>query len=462
MRNSGTRESAAEILLHLDRSAGVPLRTQLEEGLRGLIRSGALDPGATLPSTRILAADLGVSRRMVVEAYQQLSAEGYLSTSERSATMVDTVSWTGGRNATEAPPMARYDLRPGVPALSEFPRSAWLKSMTTAIRSAPDAALGYPDPRGAVTLRTTISGYLRRVRGVTAEPDQVVICAGFTQALALLTQALRRPVIALENPGMVGRDTTIVSEGGRVISIPVDDLGLRADLLADTDAAAVVTTPTHQFPLGVTLNPARRAQLLDWAKDGRVVIEDDYDAEFRYGRSPMGAVQSLAPEHVVYVGTVSKTLAPALRIGWLVLPGELVDPVVEAKRDQDSGNPVLDQLALADLIDGGTYERHLRRVRRLYRERRDHLLAALHSYLPEAGISGIAAGLHLVVELPLADPGDVAGLVARARDHDLALTGLFRYVLDPVDSRGRIVVSYANITPHAIDEAVRRLADVLR
>lgn len=458
VRNPGTRESAAEVLLHLDRSARVPLRTQLEQGIRELIRSGGLDAGAILPSSRILAADLGVSRRLVVEAYQQLIAEGYLSTSERSATVVEKVSSAGERDTPDDPPTARYDLRPGVPALSEFPRAAWTRSMATAIRSAPDAALGYPDPRGSAVLRQTIAAYLRRVRAVAAEPDRIVICAGFTQALSLLTQALGKPVIALENPGLIGRDKTIASVGGHHVCVPVDDRGLRTDLLAGTNATVVVTAPAHQFPLGVMLSPARRSVLLDWARDGGTIVEDDYDAEFRYDRQPVGAMQGLEPERVAYVGTVSKTLAPALRLGWLVLPGSLVDPVTDAKRGSDTGSPTLDQLALADLIDSGTYERHLRRVRRIYRERRDHLLAALRRCLPAAQVSGMAAGMHLVVRLPLAEHDDVADVVTAARSRDLALTGLARYELESTGLSGRIVLNYANISPHAIDEAVLRLA----
>lgn len=460
MQNSGTRTSAAEVLVHLDRSVRVPLHTQLEQALRELIRSGAVEAGATLPSTRILAADLGVSRRLVVEAYQQLVTEGYLSTEERSTTRVEKVSVGKVPAVPDERPAARYDLRPGVPALSEFPRMAWLKAITAAVKGVPDAALGYPDPRGSIVLRQAVAGYLRRVRSVAAEPDRVVICAGFTQALSLLTRVLGESVIALEDPGVIGREQTIAASGGRHVSVPVDEFGLRTDLLPDSGATAVVTTPAHQFPLGVTLAPPRRSQLLGWAREGGLIVEDDYDAEFRYDRQPVGAVQGLEPEHVAYVGTVSKTLAPALRLGWLVLPSSLVDAVTEVKRNHDAGSPTLDQRALAGMFDSGAYERHLRRVRRLYRERRDLLLTVLRRYLPDAEISGTAAGLHLVVRLPRVQ--DVAEIVAAGADNGLAIASLYRYVLtDTTDYHGRIVVGYGNIEPGDISVAIHRLAEIV-
>jgi len=448
------------VLVHLDRSASVPLHIQLEQVLRDQIRSGVLQAGAILPSTRVLASDLGISRRLVVEVYQQLSAESYLSTAERSTTRVGKVDGVEARAAPHDPPVARYDLRPGMPGLSEFPRAAWLKSITTAMKSAPTAAFAYPDPRGSNVLRNVLAEYLCRVRAVAAEPDRMVICAGFTQALSLLTHVTHGQVIALEDPGVIGRAKTILAAGGKYVDIPVDDMGLRSDLLPDIDAAAVVVAPAHHFPLGVTLAASRRSRLLSWARGDRLIIEDDYDAEFRYDRQPVGAVQGLAPEQVAYVGTVSKTLAPAMRLGWLVLPGSLVDSITEAKRNHDAGSPTLDQLALADMIECGAYERHLRRVRRIYRQRRDHLVKAIRTYLPAARIGGIAAGLHLVVRLPL--DRDSAEIVAAAAENDLAIAGLHRYLLtDMADSQCRILVGYANVTPDAMDTAIRKLARIV-
>lgn len=472
MPDSGTRTSASEILVHLDRSAPGSLHAQLEQALRRLIRSGALSAGTILPSSRVLAADLGVSRRTVVEAYRQLGAEGYLSSTQRSVTRVGHADESQAYRAVSEPAPARYDLRPGVPALAEFPRVAWLKATTASVRAVPDAALAYPDPLGSPALREAVAAYLRRVRAVATDPDRVVICAGFTQALALLTQALGRPLIALENPGVFGRDRIVTTAGGRCRNVPVDASGLRVDRLADpddpdvstdvsTDVSAVVTAPAHQFPLGVPLSTQRRNQLLSWAREDRVIIEDDYDAEFRYDRRPVGALQGLAPDRVAYVGTVSKTLAPALRLGWLVLPARLVDAVVHAKQHADAGSPILDQLTLAELIDSGAYDRHLRRVRRIYRQRRDQLLAAFARHLPSATISGAAAGMHLVAHLPARyHPTE---LVTTARRHGLAITGLDRYLLPgPHHTTDSLVIGYGNITHTAIDTAIRQLAVTLR
>ena len=457
MNDSGTRLIGSELLLVLDRSSRTPLRTQLEQRLRALVQTGALGADTLLPSSRTLARDLGVSRRLVLEAYAQLTAEGYLCTLERSGTRVANVAAATTAATPPQPRPASFDLRPGVPALSEFPRAAWVKATAAALKQTPDAALAYPDPRGSLALRTVLAEYLRRVRAVAADPQRVLICSGFTQAISLLTRALGAPAIALEDPGLIGRDRTIATAGGSPVPVPVDDHGLRTDLLARANVDAIIVAPAHQFPLGVTLAPARRASLLAWAQAGRLVIEDDYDAEFRYDRQPVGALQGLAPEHVAYVGTTSKTLAPALRLGWIVLPQTLIEAVTEVKRDQDAGSPTIDQLALATMIRSGVYERHLRRLRRHYRQRRDRLLEALHRHLPTAEIAGTAAGLHLMLNLPGAV--DATDVVAAARERDLAVAPLERYTLADVDTtKPRLVVGYGNIAAPAINAAVERLA----
>ncbi|NUR57747.1 MAG: PLP-dependent aminotransferase family protein [Catenulispora sp.] len=463
MTDPGTRSSAAELLIRLDRDVATPLRVQLEQALRDQIRAGVLAADAPMPSSRVLAADLGVSRRLVVEAYEQLVAEGYLTSAERSATRVGSVAPTAGTAVGDEPWIPRYDLRPGLPALSEFPRAAWLRALSHALRQAPDSAFARPEPRGSAVLRHAVADYLRRTRAVVAHPDRIVICNGFTQALSLLTHALPgpggRPVIALENPGTPGRDRTITLAGGNWMPVPVDSEGIRTDQIPG-DAHAAVVTPAHQFPLGAVLSPHRRAALRDWARDGRLVVEDDYDAEFRYDRQPLGAVQGLAPEHVAYVGTMSKTLSPALRLGWLVLPCALVEPVARAKRAQDVGSPVLDQLALAHFMDSGAYERHLRRIRKHYHRNRDELVAALQRHLPDARVTGIAAGIHLVLR-PSGDV-DADRLVAAAAERGLALTSLTRYLLgDDRDAGGRVVLGYGNIRSGTIEPAVRTLAELV-
>ncbi|WP_433722711.1 PLP-dependent aminotransferase family protein [Nocardia sp. CA-129566] len=459
MHRSGTRISAAEVLVRLDRTSSVPLRTQLEQQLRHRVQSGDLPAGTVLPSTRVLADDLGVSRRLIVEAYQQLVAEGVLAASERSRTIVARVGPGVEPPTPTAPRTFRYDLRPGVPALSEFPRADWLRSLTTAVRHAPDAMLDYPDAQGCELLRQVVAQYLRRVRAVDADPDRIVICAGFTQALALLTAVLDSPVVGLENPGLVSRERIITSAGGSCVPVTVDRHGLRVDELGEA-IDVVVVTPTHQFPLGVELSPQRTAQLLEWVGSDRLVIEDDYDSEFRYNRQPVRALQGQAPDSVVYVGTISKTLAPALRLGWMVLPQTLIDRVVAAKRDHDTGSPVIEQLALADLIGSGAYERHLRHIRRLYRQRRDRLLSSLRDHIPDVEVTGASGGLHLVVELPRSP--DPALLVAAAQELDVAVNDLGRYgMTDDVDGDCRLVLGYANTRPEGLDRAVALLAEAV-
>jgi GntR family transcriptional regulator/MocR family aminotransferase len=447
------------VLVRLDRSAGVPLRVQLEDGLRELVRSGRVQAGAVLPSSRVLAGDLGVSRRLVVEAYAQLAAEGYLATDERSATRVGNVSAARGAEEVEEPRPARYDLRPGLPALSEFPRAAWLKAISAAVRETPDADLAYPDPRGSSALRVVVAEYLRRVRAVATDPGRIVISAGFTQALALLTASLGSPLVALEDPGLVARDHTVAGAGGRHVPVAVDQQGLRTDALRDSAADMVVCAPAHQFPVGSTLSPRRRSELLDWGRSTGLVVEDDYDAEFRYGRQPIGALQGLAPEHVAYVGSVSKTLAPALRLGWIVAPHSILEQLVETKRSADAGSPTLDQLALARLLSSGVYERHLRRARRRYRQQRTRLLEVLSKRLPSAEVGGAAAGLHVMLTLPRG--ADALDVVAAAAGRDLALAALERYTLTPGAGRGALVLGYGNIAPQALDEAVARLAHAI-
>src|SRR4051794_14621971 len=356
MREQGT--IGPELLVELRRDDGAPLRGQLEAGLRAAIRAGRLTSGARLPASRVLAQDLGVSRRLVVEAYEQLRAEGYLEGRTGAGTFVRGEDGGGGSGAAEPSPVAppppqpslRYDFFPGAPDLAGFPRADWLRATREALRRMPDRALGYPDPRGAAELRGQLATYLARVRGVVAAPEHVVVAGGAQQALALIGTALRAtlaraPVIAVEDPCMPRHRLLLAELGAEIVPVPVDGDGLRVDLLAAIGADAVLSTPAHQSPTGVALASDRRGELVAWARGGRVVVEDDYDAEFRYDRTPLGALQGLAPDHVAYVGSTSKTLAPGLRLGWIVAPGRLVQPIARARLMDDAGSPTIDQLA---------------------------------------------------------------------------------------------------------------------
>jgi GntR family transcriptional regulator/MocR family aminotransferase len=456
--DSGTT-SGPELLLHL---TGRGRRAQLEDRLREAVRAGVLGAGMRLPSSRLLAEQLGVSRRLVVDAYGQLQAEGYLASRHGSGTFVAAPAPAAPEPAADqrTPPLG-FDFFPGAPDLSSFPRSLWLRALRTVISSAPASAFGYPDARGAPQLRTAIAAYLRRVRGVVADPGSVVICSGATQGLAVLGRALRAvgaETIAVEDPSLPPHRDVLARSGLRVDAIPVDERGLDVARLAGQDA--VLTTPAHQCPTGVVLSAERRAALIDWARrGGRFVLEDDYDAEFRYDRAPLGAVQGLAPERVAYIGTTSKTLAPALRIGWLVLPAELVDATIEAKLLEDFGSPTIEQLALARLIETAAYDRFLRQARRRNRARRDALVAAVGESLPRARVSGISAGLHALVRFP--EPFDGARVAAELRQRSVGVYPLSFHTLDRAPETDALVLGYANLSEPAIREGIRRIADVL-
>lgn len=452
---------APEVLVALARGGRRPLRAQLEDGLREAVRSGRLAPGSRMPATRTLASDLAVSRRLVVDAYGQLLAEGYLTARRGAGTFVaDAAAAPARAPAGRQPRPPRFDFFPGYPDLAGFPRQAWLRALRETLRRMPDRALGYPDPRGALELCRALAGHLRRVRGVVADPESVVVCAGVAQAFALLAGTLAGRTMAVEDPGLPAHRAILAAHGAQLRPLPVDDDGARVGELPDEGVAAVLVTPAHQSPTGVALAPGRRAELLAWAgRTGGLVIEDDYDAEYRYDRAPLAAMQGLAPERVVYLGTVSKTLAPALRLGWLVLPQRMIDDVVARKLLADHGCPTIEQLALARLFEGGAYDRHLRQARRRHRLRRDALVAAVDRHIPGARVTGVAAGLHALVRL--ARPLDGMLLLRAAARRSVGVYPLGFSYMDPRAEHDAIVLGYANLPEPAIEEGIARLAGAI-
>jgi GntR family transcriptional regulator/MocR family aminotransferase len=471
MAKSGTTFAGSpELLIELRRGNGRPLRAQLEDGLREAARSGLLPAGARLPATRALAGDLGVSRRLVVDAYAQLLAEGYLTARPGAGTYVsDAASAAVEPRREGAPASLRFDFFPGYPDLASFPRRAWLRALRETLASTPAASLGYPDSHGALELRLALAEHLRRVRGVVADPQRIVICSGAAQALVLLARALNGPHngphLAVEDPGLPPHRLILAAHGARLSPLPVDASGACVAELPRIAAEAgvvdgVLVTPAHQCPTGVALAPARRAALREWAAAGPgYVIEDDYDAEYRYDRAPLAALQGLAPDKVIYLGTVSKTLAPALRLGWLVLPGALVERVAEQRSVVDHGAPTLDQLALARLLSSGAYDRHLRQARRLYRARRDALVDAVRRQLPGARVTGLAAGLHATVRL--ARDFDALKLVRIAVERSLGVYPLSFAYMRPSPRDDALVLGYANLSEQRIRRGVRVLAQAL-
>ena len=450
--------------LHLDLT-GSRVRAGLEAALREAVRGGRLQPGTKLPSSRALAADLGVARNTVADAYSQLVAEGWLAAGQGSGTWV--AERAGTAPAAAAVPAAaqarrvRYDLRTGVPDVSAFPRPAWLAAARKALIAAPSEALSYGDPRGLPELRAALAGYLARTRGLVVTPDRVVVCAGFSQGLELLCEALRArgaTTLAVEEYGYERHWRIARDKGLELTPLPVDAGG--AVLGELRGAEAVLLTPTHQFPFGVSLAPARRRQAADWAAaTGGLIIEDDYDGELRYDRPAVGALQALAPERVAYVGTASKSLVPGLRLGWLVLPGYLAGQVAEAKGAVGRFSSSIDQLTLAEFIGSGAYDRQVRRARLAYRRRRDRLVAAVRRDAPQVRVTGIAAGLHALLRLP---PGQrEEDLLARAARHGLAVEGLGEYAMGSHHAGPALVVGYATPPPHAYSTAIARLCAVL-
>ncbi|MER7956560.1 PLP-dependent aminotransferase family protein [Streptomyces sp. NPDC096030] len=466
-------------------AAAAPARRRglaLQEALREGVRTGRLTPGTRLPSSRELAADLGVSRGLVTEAYEQLTAEGYLRSDRGAGTWVgETVRAATDRavrdraatdravrdravpDAAPRPPDMRIDFRPGTPDLSLFPRAAWASAQRSVLSALPHRALGYPDPRGLPELRTALAGMLARRRGTVADPERLVVCSGVAQASTLLGFVLRARglrTVGIEDPGSPEHGRLFASTGLDTVWLPVDDEGLLPGALTASGVRAVVATPSHQFPTGIAYSAARRAALLDWARsvDG-YVLEDDYDGDFRYDRAPVGALQGLDPERVVYAGSVSKSLAPGLRLGWMLVPHELLAEVVERKRTMDLGNPALDQALLAEFVTRGAYDRQLRRCQRAYRERRDALLAALAESFPGTSVRGIAAGLHIIARVP-ERYGPSARFVERAARAGVALRPLEEFgTARPTDGAVRLVLGYAHLTPSEIGRGVRLAAE---
>jgi GntR family transcriptional regulator/MocR family aminotransferase len=451
------------MLVELERGAELPLHEQVERSIRENIQAGRLAAGARLPSSRALARELGISRGVVTEAYSQLAAEGYLLTSQGAPVRVARTV----RSASPRPPARSllpsfpYHFHPGLPDLAGFPRDRWLRSLRAAWRQAPIDAVGYPDPRGVPALREALADYLGRVRGAAADPEQTMVCTGFAQALSLICRWLAaRGVerVALEDPGWHPHRLIVEQAGLRVAPVPVDADGIRVDAL-DPDASAVVVTPAHQFPTGVVLSRERRAALIEWAEDGeRLIVEDDFDAEYRYDGTGLGALQGLAPDRVAHIGSASKRLTPGMRLGWALLPSWLAWPLTQAKAVEDGGSEAIGQLALHDFLARGELDRHIRRMRLRYQRRREALLEALARRLPQARVREGAAGLYELVELP--EGTDEAAVTAAAGERGVGLEGLSLHRFDPRGPPG-LVLGFASLPEPAIEHGIRLLGEAM-
>jgi GntR family transcriptional regulator / MocR family aminotransferase len=455
-----------ELLVQLRRDDPLPLHRQLEQELRGAIRAGRLGAETALPSTRVLAEQLDLSRGVVVEAYEQLVAEGYLTSLPGGATRVSArvAGPTASRIAKASAPTVRINFAYGRPDVTQFPRQVWLRSLRRVLEEAPSDRLTYLDRRGTPELREALAAYLNRVRGTVADGERIVICNGFAQAIDLVVQLVKASGgkrIGVEDPGDREGGMAVGRHGLDAVPIPVDTGGADIAALRRTKADAVVLTPAHHYPTGAVIAPERRAELVAWARErDALILEDDYDAEYRYDREPIGAIQGLAPDRVIYAGSASKTLAPGLRLGWLILPDALVDSLAAIKELNDRGSPSLDQLAFADFLSRGEFDRHLRRMRPIYRERRDALLEALARHLPALRPVGASAGLHVLAWLP--EGVDESAVVARAAALGVKVSGVSPTHFDPERAPGGLIFGYGTVTVSEIDEGVRLVAEALR
>ncbi|TDB74976.1 PLP-dependent aminotransferase family protein [Micromonospora sp. KC723] len=476
--------TAGSDFLQLDVGTAPPggRATWLADRLRAAIADGRIPLGGRLPASRVLADELGVSRGVVTEAYQRLAEEGQVVGRGRAGTVVvATPAVAPSAPVMPAPPPeavfvsdpgteifeklratpARIDLSPGVPDLAAFPRAAWLRAERTVLRHLDAAALGYGDPQGAPALRVAVSRWLARTRGIRADPDEVLVVTGVSQALGLLAQVLRDDgvhTVAVEDPGSLGVRQHLRNWRVDTPPVIVDDHGLRVDELVAAGHRAVLLTPAHQFPTGVVLHGDRRRRLLDWARDGGLVLEDDYDAEHRYDRPPVPALRASLPDRVCYTGSVSKLLAPALRVGWVLAPPRYRDALVAAKRMADLGNAVLPQLVLAELMTSGDLDRHLRLLRRRHVRRRDAMIRAIGRHLPGATVHGAAAGLHLTVTIP--GIGCDVALATEALRRGVKTQPLSWHAQRPYPAG--LVLGYAATTAGEIEEGIATVAAARR
>lgn len=460
--------SSIDLLMALDRTRAEPLHVQLKRELRAAVQTGRLAALTRLPSTRALASDLDVSRGVVVEAYDQLVAEGYLTAARGSATRVAALGAQTRRaisaQAKTPTPIIRYDFQPGIPDVLGFPRRAWLNCFRKVFNGAASDAFRYPAPEGPHATRAALADFLGRSRAMVCQADEMVMCTGFQQGIDLVMRLLKsRGVtdVALEDPGYGALDALLRSLEMTPHPVPIDRDGLSIEALGRTPAMAIIATPVHQYPTGVALSARRRAALLHWARQrDALIIEDDYDAEFRYDREPVGALQGMDPERVIYIGSASKTLSPALRLGWIVASVEMAADLAQLKATLDAGSAVFDQLALGEFIRVGELDRHIRRMRVLYRKRRALMVEALARHLPALPIQGISAGLHFMLDLPAGmDDGEVRA-AALAASIGLGDVRSCRMTHDL--NQAALILGYGCAAESSIAPGIQRLSGLIR
>jgi GntR family transcriptional regulator / MocR family aminotransferase len=461
---------AFNLFLDIDRSCARGLGRQIEDQLRIAIRSGKLQPGRELPSTRALAHDLSISRGVVVRAYAQLAAEGYLELCRgRAPSLRDprtgspVAAAMGGSGTKASVRKARYDLRPHMPDAGLFPRRAWLRSLHHAVTSAANADLNYSNERGLAQLRSEVAAYLGRARGIAAEPEQIIITAGCTHSLSLIMRLLARKGVSrigLENPSDGLLRTIAEHAGVTPIGVSLDRDGILVGELEAAAVPAVIVSAGHQFPGGSILTPARQAALVRWANAvGGLIIEDEYDAALRPDWTPISARDELRCDRIVYLGSTGKALSPAVRLGWAVLPKALAPAFAEEVVANVLQLSAIEQLAFADFLRRGEFDRHLRRMRSLYRQRREALAAAFEGAIPGVQMRDAAAGLNMLIELRSVELEQAAFRHATARGINSEM--LSEHTLPGYRGPAGLLIGVGGLADGAIQHVVEELARVL-
>lgn len=460
--------------LNIDREGNKPLHEQIFQGIKKLILSGSMAGGYRLPSTRELAEHYSVSRNVVIIAYEQLLAEGFISSHTGKGSYV-----TEGLvyNEAKLPPLpalnnpgfkdlnkAIIDFRSGLPALSSFPLKQWLKVYRDTLLKAPPESFAYGDPQGTRELREAIARYTEVYRGVCCSPDQIIITGGTTQAISLLCRILmtENPHVFLEDPITKDLQEIIKEEGGILHGFPVDDQGITLQNMDNEPYPSFIyVTPSHQYPLGVTMSVKRRLELIKLAeKMGSYIVEDDYDSEFRYDVMPTPSLQGLAPNRVIYIGTFSKTLSPALRTGYLILPAELINSGRRRKWNADLHNPIPDQLVLAEFITQGYYTRSLARMKKRYKTRRDHMVRLLNTLFgPSITIMGSSVGLHMVVRFKGVVCDDF--LLHKIEEAGVRVYPVEEHTMEKGSYSDSLILGFGNLVQEDAERGLRILKKVL-
>ncbi|WP_410515189.1 PLP-dependent aminotransferase family protein [Paenibacillus sp. BR2-3] len=459
----------------IDKLSDMPLIRQVYEHIRTQILRGELKTGDRLPSSRELAFDIKVSRNVVIEAYEQLIAEGYLESRQGSGTYVAEGTFLEELNYHLALPSLQavesrenpkdvIDFRSGIPDLDLFPRKIWGQLAYRMSLETSHTAFGYGNPEGRLELRLALTKYLLRTRGIRCTPEQIVVTSGATQAFSLIAKLLLKPgdEVVIEDP-VTHEIQTIFTEPGSVLCpVPVDGYGMKTDLIPpDKKPAFIFVTPSHQFPLGGILPIQRRLQLIKFARaTDCYIVEDDYDSEFRYLGPPISSLQGLEPERVIYVGTFSKILSPGLRVGYLILPPSLTDRCRNIKWFNDLHSPSLEQLTLARFIEEGHLERHVSKMKKIYRQRRETLINSLTHHFPnQIKISGHSTGLHFIVEFTELD--FTKELLQKIYEHHVRVYPVELHTICKEDHNNKLILGYGNVSMELIEKGILRLRNAM-